>query len=69
MPPQTAGRLLRRSVLIAAIATAPLAGAAPAGAAIPPAPGNLIANWGFDTNTAGWGSFGGSLARTLNGSP
>ena len=69
MPPQPAGRLLRRSVLIAAIATAPFAGAAPAGAAIPPAPGNLIANWGFDTNTAGWGSFGGSLVRTLNGSP
>ena len=33
----------------------------------PPAPGNLIANGGFDTGTAGWGSFGGSLARTENG--
>jgi hypothetical protein len=34
----------------------------------PPAPGNLIANWGFDTDTAGWGSFNGTLARTENGS-
>jgi hypothetical protein len=33
----------------------------------PPAPGNLITNWGFDTDTAGWGSFGGVLARTENG--
>jgi hypothetical protein len=33
----------------------------------PPAPGNLIANGGFDTGTAGWGSFGGTLARTNDG--
>jgi hypothetical protein len=34
----------------------------------PPAPGNLIANGGFDMGTAGWGSFGGTLARSENGS-
>src|SRR3954464_12934028 len=71
MPPHRASRLLRRPVLIAAIAAVPVVAAPPAGAQavpIPPAPGNLIVNWGFDTNTAGWGSFGGSLARTLNGS-
>jgi hypothetical protein len=32
------------------------------------APGNLIANGAFDTDTAGWGSFDGTLARTENGS-
>ena len=34
----------------------------------PPAPGNLTANPGFDTGTSGWGSAGGTLARTENGS-
>ena len=34
----------------------------------PPAPGNLIANGGFDTGTAGWGSFNGTLGRSTNGS-
>jgi len=32
-----------------------------------PPPGNLLVNWGFDVDTSGWGSFGGSLARTPNG--
>src|SRR4051794_7291114 len=69
MPPHRASRLLRRSIVIAAIAAVPVVAAAPASAGNPPAAGNLIVNWGFDTSTAGWGSFGGSLARTLNGSP
>jgi hypothetical protein len=34
----------------------------------PPARGNLIANGQFDTDTSGWRSFGGTLARTDNGS-
>jgi hypothetical protein len=61
-------RLLRRAAAIAALATVPLVLTAPAAAQAPPAPGNLIVNWSFDADTAGWGSFGGTLARTLNGS-
>jgi hypothetical protein len=34
----------------------------------PPAPGNLTVNPRFDADTSGWGSFGGTLARTGNGS-
>ena len=67
MPTHRAGCLLRRAAVIAAVAAVPLVVVAPASAINPPPPGNLIANSGFDTNTAGWGSFGGSLARTLNG--
>ena len=67
----TLGRWTRGAAALAACAVVPfsVATTAEAGAAIPPAPGNLIGNWGFDTDTAGWGSFGGSLSRSLNGSP
>jgi hypothetical protein len=63
-------RLLGGAALGVAMATTAFAGvAAPAALALePPAPGNLIANWGFDTGTSGWGSFSGTLARTTNGS-
>ena len=64
MPTHRAGCLLRRAAVIAAVAAVPLVVVAPASAINPPPPGNLIANSGFDTDTAGWGSFGGSLART-----
>jgi hypothetical protein len=58
-------------VAVAAGGVLLLALAATAGAqdvAEPPAPGNLIANWGFDADTSGWGSFGGTLTRTDDGS-
>jgi len=58
----------RHGLAFAACAVVLLALAGPADALEPPAPGNLIANWSFDTDTAGWGSFGGTLTRTENGS-
>jgi hypothetical protein len=50
----------RHGLAFATCAVVLLAAAGPADALEPPAPGNLIANWGFDTDTAGWGSFGGT---------
>jgi hypothetical protein len=58
----------RRGLALVVCAAMPLVSAATADAQEPPAPGNLVANWGFDVNTAGWGSFGGTVARTENGS-
>jgi hypothetical protein len=59
---------MRRSAALASCAAVPLLLAAPAGAVEPPAPGNLIANRGFDVDTSGWGSSGGALSRTEDGS-
>jgi hypothetical protein len=66
MPFRRSVHFTRCRVVLAACAafsliTCPMAGAQ---AYEPPPPGNLIANWGFDADTSGWGSFGGTVART-----
>jgi hypothetical protein len=61
------GRWTRGGLVLPALAVVPLLFAGTAVAA--PPPGNLVVNSGFDTDTSGWGSFGGTLARTETGSP
>ena len=64
----TLGRRARRAAALAVCAVVPLSFATTA-EALPPPPGNLIANSAFDADTSGWGSFGGTLTRTESGSP
>src|SRR3954453_10127119 len=61
-------RWARGGVVVAVCAVVPLSIATSA-SALAPAPGNLVVNSGFDTDTSGWGSFGGTLTRTESGSP